>query len=75
MPRPMVTMMIEMIGSPISGLNTTTWINTPKIVMNTRVAGKPIQNGRPRSVTTHQQNQAPTSRNSPWAKFTTWVDL
>ena len=68
-------MMIEMIGSPISGRSTTTWIRTPKISMKISVAGKPTQNGRPRSVMTHQQTQAPTSRNSPCAKFTTCVAL
>ena len=37
--------------------------------------GMPHQNGSWYLVSSHQHTQAPMSRNSPWAKFTTWVAL
>ena len=42
---PMVTMITEMIGSPIIGRRITIWIAMPKTNMNTSVIGMPIQNG------------------------------
>src|SRR3954452_4476150 len=71
----MVTMMTEMIGSPIIGLSTTIWIAMPKTNMNTSVSGMPIQNGTWYLVSSAQHTQAPISSNSPCAKFTTWVAL
>jgi hypothetical protein len=41
----MVTMITEMIGSPIIGLSTTIWIAMPKMNMNSSVIGMPTQNG------------------------------
>ena len=41
----MVTMMTEMIGSPIIGRRMMSWIRMPKINMKTSVIGMPIQNG------------------------------
>ena len=70
MERPIVTMMTEMIGSPIIGLSTTICRMTPKASMKTSVIGKPIQKGSCQLVSSHQQVQAPISRNSPCAKLT-----
>ena len=42
---PIVTMITEMIGSPIIGRRITTWIAMPKTNMNTSVSGMPTQNG------------------------------
>jgi len=72
---PMVAMMTEITGSPIRGRSTTTWMTRPKMVMNTRLNTKAAAKGRPISDTSHRQAQAPSTTNSPWAKFTTWVDL
>ena len=68
-------MITEMIGSPISGLSTMTCNATPNTAMNASVSGKPSQNGTCQLVSSHQQVQAPISRNSPCAKFTICVDL
>ena len=38
MESPIVTMITEMIGSPISGRSTTICRSTPKIIMNTKVS-------------------------------------
>src|SRR5690606_4604113 len=73
--RPIVTMITEMIGSPIIGLSTSICSNTPNAVMKASVSGKPSQNGTFMLVSSHQQVQAPISRNSPCAKFTICVDL
>ena len=43
--------------------------------MNTSVIGMPSQNGTWYLVSSAQHTQAPTSSNSPCAKFTTWVAL
>lgn len=43
--RPIVTMMTEMIGSPISGRSTTTWRAMPKTSMNAKVIPMPTRNG------------------------------
>ncbi len=75
MDRPIVTITIEIAGSPIRGRSTTTWTSTPSSDMNTRQTGKPIQNGRLSEATSHQQAHAPISTNSPCAKFTTWLAL
>ena len=72
---PIVTMMTEMIGSPIIGRRITTWIAMPNTNMNTSVSGMPIQNGTWYLVSSAQHTQAPTSSNSPCAKLTTWVAL
>ena len=71
MPRPIVAMMTLITGSPINGRSTTTCKTRPKAVMKARVNRKPSQNGNCQSVSSHQHTQAPTSRNSPCAKFTT----
>ena len=75
MERPIVTMMTEMIGSPIIGRRTTTWIAMPNTNMKTSVIGMPIQNGTWYLVSSDQHTQAPTSSNSPCAKLTTCVAL
>ena len=72
---PIVTMITEMIGSPIIGRSTQTCSATPKTSMNTSVIGMPSQNGSWYLVSSHQQHHAPISRNSPCAKFTTCVAL
>ena len=72
---PIVTMITEMIGSPIIGRRITTWIAMPNANMKTSVSGMPIQNGTPYLVSSAQHTQAPTSSNSPCAKLTTWVAL
>ena len=72
---PIVTMITEMIGSPIIGRRITIWIAMPKTNMNTSVSGMPTQNGTWYLVSSAQHTQAPTSSNSPCAKFTTWVAL
>ena len=41
----MVTMITEMMGSPIIGRRITTWIRMPKMNMKTSVIGMPSQNG------------------------------
>ena len=41
----MVTMITEMIGSPIIGRRITIWIAMPNTNMKTSVSGMPIQNG------------------------------
>ena len=69
--RPIVTMMTEMIGSPIIGRSATTCRMMPNAIMKAKVIGKPSQNGSLRSASSHQHTQAPISRNSPCAKFTT----
>jgi hypothetical protein len=43
--RPMVTIMTEMIGSPIIGRRITIWIAMPSTNMKTSVIGMPSQNG------------------------------
>src|SRR5215469_1189518 len=68
---PIVTMITEMIGSPIIGLRITTWIAIPKTNMNTSVSGMPSQNGSWNLTSSAQQIQAPTSSSSPCAKLTT----
>ena len=68
---PIVTMITEMIGSPIIGFSTTTCSRMPKAIMKARVTRKASQNGSWKSASSHQQTQAPISRNSPWAKLTT----
>ena len=72
---PIVTITIEITGSPIRGRSTTTCTSTPSRLMNTRQVGKAIQNGRLSEVTSHQHAQAPISTNSPCAKLTTWLAL
>ena len=42
---PIVTMMTEMIGSPIIGRRITIWIAMPNTNMKTSVSGMPSQNG------------------------------
>ena len=71
MDSPTVAMMTEITGSPIKGRSTTTCSTMPKMVMKARHIGKASQKGNCRWVISHQQAQAPTSRNSPCAKFTT----
>ena len=70
-----VTMITEMIGSPIIGRRITTWIAMPKMNMKTSVIGMPSQNGTWYWSSSAQHTQAPTSSSSPCAKFTTWVAL
>ncbi len=70
-----VTMITLITGSPIIGRSTTTWIRMPNSAMKTRVIRKPQTNGTFQLVNIHQQTQAPISRNSPCAKFTTWLAL
>jgi hypothetical protein len=41
----MVTMITEMIGSPIIGRRITIWIAIPNTNMKTNVSGMPTQNG------------------------------
>ena len=71
----MVTMITEMIGSPIIGRRITIWIAMPKTNMKTSVSGIPSQNGTSYLVSSAQHTHAPISSNSPCAKFTTWVAL
>ena len=72
---PIVTMMTEMIGSPIIGRRMTTWIAMPNTNMKTSVSGMPSQNGTWNLVSSAQHTQAPISSNSPCAKLTTCVAL
>ena len=71
----MVTMITEMMGSPIIGLSTITCSSTPNTSMKASVTGKPTQNGSCQRVSSHQHTHAPISRNSPCAKLTICVDL
>ncbi len=73
--RPIVTMMTEMIGSPIIGRRIRIWIAMPNTNMNTSVIGMPSQNGTWYLASSAQHTQAPIRSNSPCAKFTTWVAL
>src|SRR5215475_11894831 len=72
---PIVTMMTEIMGSPIIGRRKMTWMAMPKMNMNTSVIGMPIQNGTSYLASSAQHTQAPTSNNSPCAKLTTCVAL
>ena len=67
----MVTMITEMIGSPIIGRRITIWIAIPNTNMKMSVSGMPIQNGTSYLASSAQHTQAPISNNSPCAKFTT----
>ena len=73
--RPIVTMITEMIGSPIIGRRITSWIRMPNTNMKTSVIGMPSQNGTWNLVSSAQQIHAPTSSSSPCAKLTTCVAL
>jgi len=71
----MVTMITEMIGSPIIGLRIATCTAMPKKNMKTSVSGIPNQNGTWNFVSNAQDTQAPIRSSSPCAKLTTWVAL
>ena len=71
----MVTMITEMIGSPIIGRRITIWIAMPNTNMKTSVSGMPIQNGTSYLASSSQHTHAPINSNSPCAKLTTWVAL
>ena len=72
---PIVTMMTEMIGSPIKGRRITTCTSMPKRVVKTSANANAATNGNCHFTMKYQQIQAPSTRNSPCAKLTTWVDL
>jgi len=72
---PIVTMMTEMIGSPTRGRSRTTCTRMPKRVVKTSANANAATNGNCHFTMKYQQIHAPSTRNSPCAKLTTWVDL
>ena len=74
-PRPIVTMITEMIGSPISGLRISRSTKIPRIMAATRVRKRAKEKGALIWVRTVKQTKAPNVMNSPMAKLRTLVAL
>ena len=72
---PMVTMMMEMIGSPIMGRRISRSMNSARTIPNRMVSRRAAQNGTCIWTRKPKQTYAPTIRSSPWAKLTTRVAL
>ena len=72
--RPSVTMITEMIGSPIIGRRISRSIARPRMIEKTIVSATAHGHGAC-ACTIAQKTYAPRSRNSPWAKFSTPLDL
>ena len=66
---PSVTMITEMIGSPMSGRRTTRSSAIPSPMEKARVSKKAAANGTRQRVMTSRQTYAPSRRNSPCAKL------
>ena len=62
---PIVTMITETIGSPISGFSTITCRISPKAIMKARVIRKQAKKGSWNLTSSHQHAHAPISMNSP----------
>ena len=73
--RPMVTMITAMMGSPISGRNTTLSTMIPKKLAKARVTRKATENGADTWVMTLKQMKAPNVMNSPVARLRMLVAL
>ena len=73
--RPSVTMMTEMIGSPIIGRRTSRSMARPSSTEKTTVRASAQGSGTCTFSTIAQKTYAPRSRNSPWAKFRMPLDL
>jgi len=68
-------MMIEITGLPIIGLKINRSIAMPSRTAKARVNSMAAKNGILHEVVIARLMYAPSKRNSPWAKFSTLVDL
>ncbi len=72
--RPSVTMITEMIGSPISGRSTSRSSTMPRIAEKPKVSSSAAKVGAC-ALEMARKTYAPSSRNSPCAKFRMPLDL
>ena len=72
---PRVTMIMDMIGSPINGRSTRRSTTRPSKTEKTMVMIKEAKKLSPKSSVIERQMYAPTIMNSPWARLRIDVDL